>query len=56
MTATNIVASKYLHGQMGTPERETGVRQLVGARGGDDSRLGYGGRLFCQRAGCGDLP
>src|SRR5215469_11501057 len=30
MTATNIVASKYLHGQMGTPERETGVRQLVG--------------------------
>src|SRR5215472_14563694 len=30
MTATNIVASKYLHGQMGTAERETGVRQLVG--------------------------
>jgi ribonucleoside-diphosphate reductase alpha chain len=30
MTATNIVASKYLHGQTGTPERETGVRQLVG--------------------------
>jgi ribonucleoside-diphosphate reductase alpha chain len=29
MTATNIVASKYLHGQIGTPERETGVRQLV---------------------------
>jgi ribonucleoside-diphosphate reductase alpha chain len=30
MTATNIVASKYLHGRMGAPERETGVRQLVG--------------------------
>jgi ribonucleoside-diphosphate reductase alpha chain len=30
MTATNIVASKYLHGHLGTPERETGVRQLVG--------------------------
>jgi len=30
MTATNIMASKYLHGQMGTPERESGVRQLVG--------------------------
>jgi ribonucleoside-diphosphate reductase alpha chain len=30
MTATNIVASKYLHGQIDTPERETGVRQLVG--------------------------
>jgi len=29
MTATNIVASKYLHGQIGTGERETGVRQLV---------------------------
>ena len=25
MTATNIVASKYLHGTIGTPERETGV-------------------------------
>jgi len=29
MTATNIVASKYLHGKVGTDERETGVRQLV---------------------------
>jgi ribonucleoside-diphosphate reductase alpha chain len=29
LTATNIVASKYLHGTLGTPERETGVRQLV---------------------------
>jgi ribonucleoside-diphosphate reductase alpha chain len=29
MTATNIVASKYLHGTLGTSERETGVRQLV---------------------------
>jgi len=29
MTATNIVASKYLHGKVGTPERESGVRQLV---------------------------
>jgi ribonucleoside-diphosphate reductase alpha chain len=29
MTATNIVASKYLHGKVGSPERETGVRQLV---------------------------
>src|ERR1700692_3730668 len=30
MTATNIVASKYLHGKIGTPQREKGVRQLVG--------------------------
>jgi ribonucleoside-diphosphate reductase alpha chain len=29
VTATNIVASKYLHGKLGTSERETGVRQLV---------------------------
>jgi ribonucleoside-diphosphate reductase alpha chain len=29
MTATNIVASKYLHGKLGSPERETGVRELV---------------------------
>src|SRR3954465_13247295 len=29
MTATNIVASKYLHGTIGTPERETGLRQLI---------------------------
>ncbi len=29
MTAVNIVASKYLHGELGTAQRETGVRQLV---------------------------
>jgi ribonucleoside-diphosphate reductase alpha chain len=29
MTATNIVASKYLHGALNTPGRETGVRQLI---------------------------
>src|SRR5579863_6945792 len=29
MTATNIVASKYLHGTVGTPERENGVRALI---------------------------
>jgi ribonucleoside-diphosphate reductase alpha chain len=29
MTATNIVASKYLHGEVGTAQRETGVRQLI---------------------------
>ncbi|QMV18399.1 vitamin B12-dependent ribonucleotide reductase [Granulicella sp. 5B5] len=29
VTATNIVASKYLHGQVGTPEREKGVRDLI---------------------------
>ncbi len=29
VTATNIVASKYLHGKVGTPDRETGVRALI---------------------------
>ncbi len=29
MTATNIVASKYLHGLNGTNERESGVRALI---------------------------
>jgi ribonucleoside-diphosphate reductase alpha chain len=28
-TATNIVASKYFHGRLGTPERERSVKQLV---------------------------
>src|SRR5664279_5924144 len=28
-TATNIVASKYFHGKLGSPDRETGVSQLV---------------------------
>src|SRR5689334_24190572 len=28
-TATNIVVSKYFHGKIGTPERESSVRQLV---------------------------
>src|SRR6201993_5326258 len=44
MTATNIVASKYLHGKIGTPERETGVRQLVG-------RVGETIRDWGQRTG-----
>jgi ribonucleoside-diphosphate reductase alpha chain len=28
-TATNIVASKYFHGKLNTPDRETSVRQLI---------------------------
>ncbi len=28
-TATNVVVSKYFRGQLGTPERETSVRQLI---------------------------
>ena len=29
-TATNIVASKYFHGKLSSPERESSVRQLIG--------------------------
>jgi ribonucleoside-diphosphate reductase alpha chain len=29
MTATNVVVSKYFHGKLGSPERESSVRQLV---------------------------
>jgi len=29
-TATNIVASKYFHGKLNTPDREGSVRQLIG--------------------------
>jgi len=29
MTATNVVVSKYFHGQLGTDERENSVRQLI---------------------------
>lgn len=29
MTATNVVVSKYFHGQINSPERETSVKQLI---------------------------
>ena len=29
-TATNIVVSKYFYGKIGSPERESSVRQLIG--------------------------
>jgi ribonucleoside-diphosphate reductase alpha chain len=49
MTATNIVASKYLHGPLGTPQRETGVRQLV-ARVAETIRdWGLAGGYFATR-------
>jgi ribonucleoside-diphosphate reductase alpha chain len=48
MTATNIVASKYLHGQMNTPERETGVRQLVGRVAETIREWGLAGGYFAS--------
>src|SRR5579871_3141727 len=40
-TATNIVVSKYFYGKIGSPERETSVRQLVGRV--VDTIAGWGG-------------
>ena len=51
-TATNIVVSKYFYGKIGSPERETSVRQLVGPRGGYDRELGRGAALFPDRRRC----
>ena len=39
-TATNIVVQKYFHGRIGTPERETSVRQLIERVA--DTITGYG--------------
>ena len=46
MTATNIVASKYFHGTIGTAERETSVRQLIGRVATTITRWGREGGYF----------
>ena len=38
--ATNVVASKYFRGPLGTPERETSVKQLIGRVVGSVRRWG----------------
>ena len=50
MTATNIVASKYLHGAVGTPERESGVRALVSRVAETIRDWGVKGGYFATRA------
>jgi ribonucleoside-diphosphate reductase alpha chain len=45
-TATNIVASKYFHGRMGTPERENSVAQLVHRVVDTITEWGIDGRYF----------
>ena len=45
-TATNIVVSKYFHGKMGSPERETSVRQLVHRVVDTIADWGKAGRYF----------
>src|SRR5712692_3641253 len=45
-TATNIVASKYFHGKLNTPERETSARQLIGRVVNTIVRWGEQGSYF----------
>jgi ribonucleoside-diphosphate reductase alpha chain len=47
-TATNIVASKYFHGKLNTPERETSVRQLIGRVVNTIVRWGEQGGYFAS--------
>ncbi len=45
-TATNIVASKYFHGRMGSPERENSVGQLVHRVVDTIADWGFAGNYF----------
>ncbi len=44
--ATNIVASKYFHGQLDTPERESSLKQLIGRVVGTMAQWGIDGDYF----------
>ena len=46
MTATNVVVSKYFHGLIGTPERETSIRQLVDRVAKTTTKWGREGSYF----------
>src|SRR5579859_6656947 len=46
MTATNVVASKYFRGKLGTPARETSVRQMVDRVVDTIARWGVQGGYF----------
>lgn len=47
--ASNVVASKYFHGAIGTPEREFSVKQLVGRVVGTLGRWGLNQGYFSDR-------
>ncbi len=49
-TATNIVASKYFHGKVGSPERESSVRQLISRVVKTVVRWGEEGEYFADTA------
>src|SRR5437667_8515024 len=56
VTATNIVASKYLHGTLDTPDRESGVRALVTRVAGANRNWGLAQRHFKTREDDATLP
>lgn len=49
-TATNVVVSKYFRGQLGLPERETSVRQLIGRVADTVKVWGVRGDYFATEA------
>ena len=49
-TATNIVAQKYFHGHLGTPDRESSARQLIGRVVGTIVEWGRLGGYFADPA------
>jgi ribonucleoside-diphosphate reductase alpha chain len=53
MTATNVVASKYFRGKLGTPARETSVRQMVDRVVDTIARWGVEGGYFATGADAG---
>src|ERR1700730_11747691 len=46
--ATNIVAQKYFRGQLGSPERESSVKEMVSRVAGTISRCGREGSCFAS--------
>ncbi|HEY0318254.1 MAG TPA: vitamin B12-dependent ribonucleotide reductase [Solirubrobacterales bacterium] len=46
--ATNIVAQKYFRGQLGSPERESSVKQMIGRVAGTISNWGREGGYFAS--------
>ncbi|MGH2378559.1 MAG: vitamin B12-dependent ribonucleotide reductase [Candidatus Limnocylindria bacterium] len=47
-TATNVVASKYFRGKLGTPQRETSVRQMIDRVVSHIARWGREGNYFAS--------
>src|SRR5215216_4226553 len=46
--ATNIVAQKYFRGRLGTPERESSVKQMIGRVAGTIAAWGRSGGYFAR--------